>query len=125
MHVANAKLPNYLRAYRKRCGLSQSDLAYMVNLSGKSEWSELERFHRQPSYRTAAACAKVFGVPASQLFAGVEMSVGRETTRRMRRLKSRLAANGSAARCFHRHITQRLQWLRQRLGEIIPNLSVS
>jgi transcriptional regulator with XRE-family HTH domain len=95
--MTSRKLPNYLRAYRRRCGLSQSDLAYIVKLSGKSEWCELERFHREPSYRTARACAKALGVPTSQLFAGIDVSTDRETIRRMRKLRSRLAAKADAA----------------------------
>lgn len=122
---ANQPLPNYLRAYRKRCGLSQEEVAFLVKLSGKSELSELERFHRQPSYRTAVACSKVFGVSTSQLFRGTEVSVGRETTRRMGALKKRLAANAGTAGYLHCHITRKLQWLGQRLGELIPNFSLS
>jgi transcriptional regulator with XRE-family HTH domain len=125
MHVASRKLPNYLRAYRKRCGLSQEELAYLVKLSDKSAWSNLERFRRQPTLRTALACEEVFGVPASQLFAGERVSAGRETTRRMRRLRSHLAADASVTGCLHRHVTQKLQWLSQRLGKLIPSLSFS
>jgi transcriptional regulator with XRE-family HTH domain len=123
--VANQKLPNYLRAYRKRCGLSQEDLAYLVKLNDKSAWSNLERFRRQPSLRTALACEEVFGVPASQLFAGTKVSAARETTRRMRVLRNRLAADATIAGYLHRHVTQKLQWLSERVGEIIPNLSLA
>jgi DNA-binding XRE family transcriptional regulator len=77
--VAIAKLPNYLRAYRKRCGFSQEELAYAVQLSGKSEWCELERFHREPSFRTASACGYAFGVPIAKLFPGIDASTKRET----------------------------------------------
>jgi DNA-binding XRE family transcriptional regulator len=124
VHVASPKLPNYLRAYRKRCGLSQEDLAYAVKLSGKSEWCEIERYRRQPSFRTAVACEQVFGVPASQLFAGAAASTAMETRRRLRTLRSRLAAKARVDDCLQRHITQKLQWLSQRLAEFIPNFSV-
>ncbi|MFI5093755.1 MAG: helix-turn-helix transcriptional regulator [Candidatus Acidiferrales bacterium] len=121
----NQKLPNYLRAYRKRCGLSQEDLAYLVKLTDKSAWSNLERFRRQPSLRTALACEEVFGVPASQLFAGTKVSASRETTRRMRVLRNRFAADATIVGYLHRHVTQKLQWLSQRMGQIIPNLSIA
>lgn len=123
MHVANAKLPNYLRAYRKRCGFSQEELAYLVKLHDKSAWSNLERFHRQPTLRTALACEEVFGVPASQLFAGIKVSAGRATTRRMRALRNRLVARTSTGGCLQR-LTQKLQWLGHRLGALVPNLSL-
>ena len=122
--MAIAKLPNYLRAYRRRCGFSQEELAYLVKLHDKSAWSNLERFRRQPTLRTALACEQVLGVPASELFAGMKVSAGRETTRRMRMLRTRLVAKASTAGCLHR-LTQKLQWLGHRLGELVPNLSVS
>lgn len=118
------KLPNYLRSYRKRCGLSQSELAYLVKLADKSAWSNIERFHRQPSLRTALACEEVFGVPASQLFAGIKASADRETIRRMRLLRRRLDASRGAGRCLHR-LAQKIQWLVHRLGALIPNFAIS
>jgi transcriptional regulator with XRE-family HTH domain len=124
VHVACAKLPNYLRAYRKRCGLSQEELAYLVKLNDKSAWCNLERFHRQPSLRTALACEEVFGVPASQLFAGTKVEAARDTRRRMHRLRHRLAGNDGTTVCLHR-LKQKLQWLGQRLGEVIPRFSLS
>ncbi|MBZ5722932.1 MAG: helix-turn-helix transcriptional regulator [Acidobacteriia bacterium] len=116
------QLPNYLRAYRKRCGFSQEELAYLVKLNGKSAWSNLERFRRQPSLRTALACEEVFGIPASRLFAGIRMSAGRETTRRMRALRHQLAAERNTGSCLRRAM-QKLQWLSQRLGRFIPSPS--
>ena len=68
------QLPNYLRAYRKRSGLSQEELAFAADLSGKSELCQLERFYREPSYRTAASCARALGVSTDQLFAGTNAS---------------------------------------------------
>jgi hypothetical protein len=96
----------------------------MVKLSSKSEWCELERFHREPSFRTARACERVFGVPTSELFAGIAASAARETDRRMRKLNKRLSAKTGATRHHHR-LLQKLQWLGQRLAGLIPNLSTS
>jgi DNA-binding XRE family transcriptional regulator len=122
--VASTKLRNYLRVYRKRCGFSQEELAYLVKLSDKSAWCNLERFHRQPSLRTALACEEVFGIPASQLFAGTKMEEALATRRRMHRLRRRLAVADGNVACFHR-LKQKVQWLGQRLGEIIPTFSLS
>lgn len=124
-HATTEKLPNYLRVYRRRSGLSQGELAYAVNLSSKSEWCQLERFHREPSFRTARACETVFGVPTSQLFAGIDASTARETKRRMRKLNSRLSAKAAATKHFRHRILQKVQWLIHRLGGLIPNLSIS
>ena len=123
--MTSQQLPNYLRAYRKRSGLSQEDLAYAVKLSGKSEMCELERFHRQPSYRTARACGYALGVSSSKLFPGIDASAKRETARRMQKLRIRLAAKANAAGCFQRRISQKLEWLGQRLRELAPSFSIS
>jgi len=122
--MTSQQLPNYLRTYRKRSGFSQEELAYAVQLSDKSEWCKLERFRREPSYRTARACGYAFGVPAAKLFPGIDASTKRETARRMQKLRSRLAAKVDAG-YFQRRITQKLEWLGQRLKELIPSISIS
>jgi hypothetical protein len=43
----------------------------------------------------------------------------------MRKLRRRLAAKADAAECFQRRITPKLEWLGQRLRELIPDFSVS
>ena len=78
-YAKNQKLPNYLRTYRKRCGFSQEELAYLVKLNDKSAWCNLESYRRQASLRTALACEEVFDVPVSELFAGTKEATARET----------------------------------------------
>src|SRR2546422_11698867 len=88
--MARRELKNYLRAYRKRSGLAQGDVSYLVKARTKGEWSRYERSMRQPSLRTAFACEEALGVPVTRLFAGLRKSVGDETIERMQRLESRL-----------------------------------
>jgi transcriptional regulator with XRE-family HTH domain len=121
--MATQKLPNYLRAHRRRSGFSQEELAYVVQLHDKSAWCNLERFRRQPSLDTALACEEFFGVPVAQLFAGTKVSVSRETRRRMRSLHHRLTLKASASACLH-HLGHKLHWLGHRLGDLIPILSL-
>jgi transcriptional regulator with XRE-family HTH domain len=119
--VAIPKLPNYLRTYRKRCGFSQEDLAYLAKVNGKASWCKLERFIREPSYRTAVACEEAFGVPACQLFAGIDASARTGTRRRMRNLRHRLVARAEGAHYLHR-VTQKIHWLGLRLGQLFPSV---
>ena len=117
------QLPNYVRAYRKRSGLSQEDLAFAVKLSSKSEVSQLERFRCEPSYRLAVSCAKALGVPTDELFAGINASAGKATDRRMRTLQSRLVAKAAVAGCLRR-IAHKIEWIGQHLGEMMPKVSI-
>lgn len=69
--MATQPLPNYLRAHRKRSGLSQDDLAFLLGCRRETKVTRYERFARQPRLQTAFACAIIFRVPAEALFAGV------------------------------------------------------
>jgi transcriptional regulator with XRE-family HTH domain len=64
-------LPNYLRTYRKRACLSQKDVALLLGCTNESKASRYEQFARQPTLATALAYEALFGIPASELFAGV------------------------------------------------------
>src|SRR5437867_3759233 len=94
--MARRELKNYLRTYRKRSGLAQGDVSYLVKARTKGEWSRYEPAMRQPSLRTAFACEEALGVPVTRLFAGLRKSVGDETVERMQRLESRLKTTGNA-----------------------------
>jgi transcriptional regulator with XRE-family HTH domain len=121
--MARRKLKNYLRTFRKRTGLAQGDVSYLVKAQTKGEWSRYERTLRQPSLRTAFACEEAFGVPVGRLFAGLRESVGDETIERMRKLEARLRSNNSRTN-ITRKIARKLQWLGQRLADrLIPHIS--
>ena len=117
-------LPNYIRAYRKRSGLSQEEFAFAADMSDKSELCDLERFHRGPSYWTAACCAQALGIGTDELFRGIHESAGRQTTRRMRQLQRRLVAQQKDDSCFRSRIAQKIGWLCQRLGAMALKTSI-
>lgn len=85
-----SKLPNYLRTYRKRSGLSQAEVAYLVGVSNGQKVSRYELSNRRPALETILAYEALFGVPAQALFAGVYAAVEGETRRRARVLAARL-----------------------------------
>jgi transcriptional regulator with XRE-family HTH domain len=84
------RLPNYLRAQRKRAGLSQKEVAFLLGCRCGAKVSRYERFKREPTLRAAIACAVVFHVPVRELFAGIYDDVARVTERRSRELARRL-----------------------------------
>lgn len=84
-------LSNYLRTHRKRAGLSQDDVAFLLGCQSGTKVSRYERFVRQPSLETVFACEVIFGVPARELFAGLFDQVEHRTKRQAKRLIRRLS----------------------------------
>jgi transcriptional regulator with XRE-family HTH domain len=120
--MATRRLPNYLRTYRKHSGLSQSEVSFLIRLKDKSDLSRYERSARQPSLRTALACQEVYGKPVSELFAGLNDSVARDSRNQMKRLRTRLQAN-IAAQSTGNRIMQKFQWISRRLMDM-PNFKL-
>jgi transcriptional regulator with XRE-family HTH domain len=67
----SSKLKNYLRTYRKRAGLSQDEMAFLLGCRSGSKVSRYECFARQPGLETALAYKIIFRVPTCELFGGV------------------------------------------------------
>jgi transcriptional regulator with XRE-family HTH domain len=80
--MATSKLNNYLRTYRKRAGLSQDEVAFLLGCTKGANVSRYEHCDRQPNAKTVLACEAVFGAPARSLFAGTYQTVEQETGRR-------------------------------------------
>ena len=73
------KLENYLRTYRKRSGLSQDEVAFLLGCQNGTKVSRYERFARKPSLETLFAYEVVFGASARELFAGAYQKVEKKT----------------------------------------------
>jgi transcriptional regulator with XRE-family HTH domain len=69
--IMSSKLQNYLRTHRRRAGLSQEEVAFLLGVRTGSQTSHYERFARQPTLETALAYEAIFGTPARELFAGI------------------------------------------------------
>jgi transcriptional regulator with XRE-family HTH domain len=76
--MATHKLANYIRAYRKKSGLSQREVAYLLGCETGAQVSRYERRRRMPPVQTALACQAVFGTPVADLFAGTYESAAKE-----------------------------------------------
>ena len=64
-------LPNYLRTFRKRCGFTQAELAYLICEKKARTVSRYEQAVGEPRLRAAIACKVAFDAPLTELFAGV------------------------------------------------------
>ena len=67
------KLKNYLRAYRKRAGLTQREVAFLLGV--KARGPVIEKRYRMPLLRTALALGAIFGIPVEELFSGMCESI--------------------------------------------------
>jgi transcriptional regulator with XRE-family HTH domain len=65
------RLPNYLKTHRKRAGLSQDEVAFLLGCESGAKVSRYEMHRRQLPVETVFAYEAVFGVPARKLLAGV------------------------------------------------------
>jgi transcriptional regulator with XRE-family HTH domain len=84
------KLENYLRTYRKRSGLSQDEVAFLLGCQTGTKVSRYERFARKPALETALACRAIFRVPVEDIFAGVYQKVEKRISNRAQLLTRKL-----------------------------------
>ena len=84
---------SYLRTHRKRGGLTQNEMAFLLGCQSGTKISRFERLARRPNLRTALACQVIFGIPAHELFPGVFAEVEKHVSERARLLLDRLRAD--------------------------------
>ena len=111
--MATLRLQNYLRSHRRKSGLTQQEVAFLLGCRTGDPISRYEKRRRLPPLETALACEAIFGVPVSELFAGVHEARVKEIRRRMAELRSSLltkSVKGSEA-LLNAH---KLKWLDAR-----------
>jgi len=86
-------LKNYIRSARKRAGLSQDELAYLLGGRGAKLVSRYERFERAPRLEAALAFEAALGEPASELFAGTFDSAREKVRHRARVMELQMRRN--------------------------------
>ena len=89
---------NRLRIHRKRHGLSQADVAFLLGCRSSAKSSRYEKCVRRPSIQTVFAFELIFGIPNHELFAGLYDLVRHKTLKRAELLLQRLMKAGPASR---------------------------
>ena len=104
---------NYVLTHRKKAGLSQRELARLIGFADESVCRH-ERSESLPPLPTALSYEVIFGVPISELFPGLRLSVEEAVEKRItafeRELQERSARSPREA---DRH-AQKFAWLDQR-----------
>lgn len=102
-HMASLQLPNYLRSNRKRLGLSQREVAYLLGSESGAKACRYERFTCEPGLETALACEVIFQRPARELFGGLYQEVQRKVAARAKALVERTDHPKTGRRIAYKH----------------------
>lgn len=84
--MTSHRLQNYLRTYRRKSGLTQREVAFLLGGKNGAQLSRYEKQRRLPPLRTALAFEAIYKGPLAELFAGLRESVGHEISERMGKL---------------------------------------
>ena len=114
------RLENYLKAYRKKTGLTQREVSFLLGWKAGEQLSRYEGRHRLPPLRTALAFQAIFRIPVAELFAGVRQSVNRDITARIGTLIADLQKENSKGKQL-RLATKKLTWLSTNHGRIFSS----
>jgi transcriptional regulator with XRE-family HTH domain len=104
---------NYLKTYRLKSGLSQQDIANIIEYKDSGEVSRHERSETMPGLAGALAYEVIFRVPASKLFAGMYEVVEHDIESRLRELERSLERRGSSEPGANL-TAHKLVWLNER-----------
>lgn len=80
------KLDNYISMYRRRAGLSQSELATLINVERRASMARYELGLRVPDLETSLALAIVLGQSVDEVFAGLAEGIRDKVTERAQAL---------------------------------------
>lgn len=84
--MSHLPLSTYLRSYRRKGGLSQDEVAFLLGTVSGTTVSRHENGTRQPILETVLAYEFIFGVPARELYRGVYRRAGARIAVRVRAL---------------------------------------
>jgi DNA-binding XRE family transcriptional regulator len=89
------KLKTYLRTLRRRWGLTQKELAFLIGASGSTNISRLEHLKRLPSLAAAIACIVIFDTSPHQLYPGLFEDIEEAVLQRANELYNELQGDPS------------------------------
>ena len=87
-----------MRTYRRRAGLTQDELAFLLGCRSGAKVSRYERMTRRPNLQAAFGCHVIFGVPAHELLPGILAEVERGIIKRAHLLSQELSLQRSNPR---------------------------
>jgi transcriptional regulator with XRE-family HTH domain len=105
--MGGKKKPNFrLRLARKRLGLSQKQVAKLLNHRSTKQISRFETGERLPNLQAALKLEKVYGVPFSVLFSEAGQQAFLEVRARAQQIRISSPLKPESSVCTYRQILQ-------------------
>jgi len=95
--MQNNKISTYMRAHRKRWGLTQRELAHLLGIKSATQVSRYERLLRKPHLRIALACQIIFGEFPHAMYPKLYTKVEESVMQRAYQLYEKLEGTKSKA----------------------------
>ena len=80
--MSSKPLPNYLRTFRKRKGLTQKEVATLMGYKSSAFVCRNERFVSRPTLKTAIAYEIIYRISIPEMFPGLYEDVKKEMEKR-------------------------------------------
>lgn len=110
--MTSHRLQNYLRTYRRKSGLTQREVAFLLGRKNGAQLSRYEKQRRLPPLRTALAFEAIYKIPLAELFAGLRESVGHDTAERIAVLNADFQADSDSKR-QRRLVARKRSWIAE------------
>src|ERR1017187_5103425 len=98
----------FVRAHRRKWGLTQVALARLVGLASRSAVSRIERAERVPTTATIIACGIIFGLAIPELFPSLHEEIEQEVVSAAAALDAELAGLTDEASVRKRALLEQL-----------------
>ena len=110
--MSNQVLGNYLKAHRRKSGLSQRELGLLVGYMNEGQVRRHERSKTTPPLLIGLAYEIIFQVPVSAIFVGFRSSVAIAAEANLEDLKKKLQSRAEGRQSAT--TLQKLKWLSER-----------
>jgi transcriptional regulator with XRE-family HTH domain len=84
-----------VRVLRRRLGLTQRELAYVMGYKSDSQVSHIENGSRTPQLAEVLMIELVFGIPAVTIFPQIRVAVGPKVSHRVRQIMTNVEESDS------------------------------
>ena len=113
------RLPTYLRTYRKRFGLNQKELSFLLGCQSGVSVCQYERSVAQPSFEAAIASEVVLDASVDELFPSIYKKVSEGVVERARRMLKQLPEGTTDAKTKLKR--QQLEKIISRYADEVQN----
>jgi transcriptional regulator with XRE-family HTH domain len=90
-------ISSYLRAYRRRSGLTQSEVSFLLGGKSDAQISRYERLSRRPSLHTTIGLQVIFGLATKDILPREFIAFEQKVVERARVLSRRLEREANTA----------------------------